>query len=152
MDGLEYLERKSGIRKEDIGLAVGPPAALVFTRRADYRTYPPTFNIPPRVVKLSSKEHAIAVATHIKLGSSRYYREYEDDDTGIADPEEGQLIQRGSLREFYQKNNLSSPAPAGSDMASTSVTWSGPNFLMFCASVAPDGLGLGDLWNRFSQL
>lgn len=125
---------------------VGPPSFVVLTRRADYGGRP-TFRGPPGVVKFSSKEHAITAATHIKLGSSRYYREYEDDDTGIADPEEGGLIQRGSFREFGQKNCLS--APAGSEMVSSTVSWVRRDFLMFCTSVAPDGLGLRDLWNRF---
>ena len=136
----------NGRRLEAFEVVVGLPSFIVLTRRADYGDRP-TFRDPPGVVKFSSREHAITVSTHIKLGSSRYYREYEDDDTGIADPEEGRLIQRGSLSEFCQKNGLS--APAGSEMVSSTVSWVRRDFLMFCTSVAPEGSGLEDLWSRF---
>lgn len=135
------LLEASGRRLEGIEAVVGLPAFVALTRRADYREWP-AFRDPPGVVKFSSKEHAITVSTHIKLGSSRYYREYEDDGTGIADPEEGQLIQRGSLREFCQKNGLS--APVGSEMVTSTVSWEPNDFLMFCTSVAPQSPVMGD--------
>ena len=131
----------NGRRLEAFEVVVGPPSFFVLTRRADYGDWS-TFRNPPGVIKFSRKEHAITVSTHIKLGSSRYYREYEDDDTGIGDPEEGRLIQKGSFREFCQKNGLS--APAGSEMATATVSWARNDFLMFCTSVAPEGPGLGD--------
>lgn len=135
----------NGRKLEAFEVVVGPPSFFVLTRRADYGDRP-AFKDPPGVVKFSSKQHAITVSTHIKLGSSRYYREYEDDDTGIADPEEGRL-KRGSLSEFCEKNGLS--APVGSEMVTSTVSWARNDFLMFCTSVAPQGLGLGDLRSRF---
>lgn len=91
-----------GRKLEAVEAVVCPSAFIVLTRRVAYGDRP-TFRDPPGVVKFSSGAHAITVSTHIKLGSSRHYREYEDDGTGIADPEEGRLVQTGSLSDFRQK-------------------------------------------------
>jgi len=100
------------------------------------------------VVKFSRKEHAITVSPHLKLGSSRYYREHQDATDGIGDPEEGRLVQRGSLSEVCKKNG--SPAPAESDHVSSTMTWARSDFLMFCTSVA-EGPGLGRLRKQFPK-
>ena len=103
------------------------------------------------MVKFSRKEHAITVATNIKLRSSRYYREYEDGPAGIADPEEGRLVQRGSMSEFRKKNGITAQARCENAFgnASSRVTWARGDFLMFCTSVTPESRGLGNLRSQF---
>ena len=127
-------------------LVIGTPNLLVATYRVDYDDLPP-FKAPPDVIKFSKREHAIADSAHIKLGSSRYYREYEDGTAGVADPEEGRLVQRGSLGEFRKKNRL--PPGPGFENASTTVTWAVSDFLMFCTSIIPMGGDIGPLQSRF---
>lgn len=126
----------------------GSSPFTVVTKLVDYGDWS-TFKVPPGVVKLSRKEHAITVSPHIRLGSSRYYREHEDATDGIGDPEEGRLVQRGPLGMFCKKNGI--PAQAGFDSVSSTVTWARSDFLMFCTSVSPEGLGLGGLWKQFPE-
>ena len=97
--------------------------------------------------KFSKKEHAIPDSTHIQLGSSRYYREYEGDTEGVADPEEDRLVQRGSLREFLEKSGLP-PQPGYGDVSSK-VTWARLDFLVFCTSAMVEGRGFGELRSQF---
>ncbi len=135
-----------GCRLEAIEGAIGTSAFAVVTYRVDYGDRP-SFKTPPGAIKFSRKEHAITDSTHIKLGASRYYREYEDDTAGIADPEEGRLVQRGSLIEFRKKNGLQSQT--GVENVSSTVTWARTDFLMFCTSIMLEGRGFGDLRSQF---
>ncbi len=135
-----------GRRLEAIEYIIGAPTFAVITYRVDYRA-PPTFGTPPGVIKLSKKEHAIPDSSLIKLGSSRHYREGEVSTTGVADPEEARLVQRGSLREFRKKNGLSSEP--WHDNVSSTVTWARRDFLMFCTSLAPQYGGFGTLKGQF---
>ena len=134
-DVRELLEGE-GRRLEAVEYVAGRQAFTVITYRLDYRDWP-SFESPPGVIKLSVKEHAIADSTHIQIGSSRYYREYEGDTQGVADPEEARLAQRSSLSEFLQTNGLS-PRP-GYEHVSSAATWARPDFLMFCTSLAAEG-------------
>ena len=135
-----------GRRLEAHDLVLGVPTFLVVTYRVDYGDLPP-FNSPTGVIKFSMREHAIPDSAHIKLGSSRYYRECEDGTAGVADPEEGRLVQRGSVSEFRKKNRL--PPGPGIENASTTVTWAGSDFLMFCTSIVPKARDLGALQGEF---
>ena len=137
-----------GLRLEASEEVIGSPTLIVVTWRVDCGDWP-TFNVPPGVVKFSRKEHAITSSPHLLLRSSRHYREHEDATDGIGDPEEGQLVQRGSLGEFFTKNGL--PARSGYDSVSATVTWARSDFLMFCTSVAPEGPGLGNLRKQFPE-
>ena len=127
-------------------VAIDTSASTVFTYRVDYGDRP-SFQTPLGGIKFSRKEHAIPDSTHVKLGSSRYYRECEDETAGIADPEEGRLVQRGSLSEFRKKNGL--PSQTGFENVSSTVTSAKTDFLMFCTSVMLDGRGFGDLRSQF---
>lgn len=151
-DSLSAAERDllegNGRRLEAFQAFVGSSAFAVVTRRADYGDRP-TFKVPPGVVKFSRKEHAITISSHLKLGSSRYYREQEEAPDGIGDLEEGWLVQRGSFSEFCKKNDI--PARAGYDLVTSTVTWARSDFLMFCTSVAPEGPGLGGLGKPFPE-
>ena len=118
-DVRDFLEG-GGRRLEAIEGVIGTSAFVVATYRVDYGDWL-SFKTPPGIVKLSRKEHAITDSTHIKLGASRYYREYKDDTAGIADPKEGRVVQRGSLCEFRKKNGL--PSRTGFENVSSTVTW-----------------------------
>ena len=135
-----------GRRLESIEGVIGARTFAVITYRVDYRGRT-TFKTPPGIIKFSKPEHAITDSTHIMLGSSRYYRNYEDGAAGVADPEEGRLVQRGSPSEFRVKNGL--PSQPGFENAFSSVTWAVPDFLMFCTSVVPAGGGVGSLRSEF---
>ena len=138
----------NGRRLEAIEAVVGSSTFAVVTWRVDYGDWP-TFRVPPGVVKLSREEHAITASPHLRLGSSRYYREHEDATDGIRDLEEGRLVQRGALSRFCKKNGIR--AQEGFDSVSSTVTWARSDFLMFCTSVAPEGPGLGGLWKQFPE-
>ena len=135
-----------GIRLEDVEVVLGTPAFAVLTYRVDYSCRP-TFETPPSVIKFSIEEYALANSTYIQLGSSRYYREYEGDTEGVADPEEGRLVQRGSLSDFMQKSGL--PSQPGFENVSSTVTWSVPDFLTFCTSIMEDGRAIRELRSQF---
>lgn len=141
----ELLEG-GGRMLEAYELVIGTPSFLVLTYRVDYGGLPP-FKSPRGVTKFSRSKHAILDATHIKLGSSRYYREYEQGTAGVGDPEEGRLVQRGSLSEFRIKNHLR-PEPSFENV-STAVTWAGSDFLMFCTSTILMAQDLKALQNQF---
>ena len=143
---LRCLVEGEGRRLEGVEVVIGGSAFAVITYLVDYRERP-SFKTPPDVVKFSKKEHAITTATHIRLGSSRYYREYEGDIAGIADPEEARLVQRGWLHDFCVKNGVS-PQP-WFDQVSSTVTWARADFLMFCTSASKEGRDLGGLRGRF---
>ena len=62
----------------------GRPPFLLFVRKFDFRGQtPPKPN--PRIVKLSESRHRLTESRHIRLGSSRHYREYEGDQDGVKD-------------------------------------------------------------------
>ena len=143
---LRRLMEGEARRLESAEVVIGASAFAVITYRVDYRERP-SFRTPPGVVKFSKKEHAITKGTHIKLGTSRYYREYEGDTAGIADPEEGRLVQRGWLLDFCVKNGVS-PQPWFEQVSST-VTWARADFLMFCTSALKEGRALAGLRDRF---
>ena len=142
-DMVELLEGR-GRRLEEIGIVLGEPTFAVITYRVDLG-HRPSFRQPPELIKFSETRHAIPESPVIKLGSSRYYREHEDDN--LADPEEGRLVQSGTLREFCKKNGI--PSQLWSDNVSTTVTWERSDFLMFCTSVLRQGRGLGELRSQF---
>ena len=141
----EILEGE-GRKLEGFEFVGGTPAFIVITYRVDYGGRP-SFETPPSVVKFSKKKHSLADSTHIQLGSSRYYREYEGETEGVADPEEARLVQRGSLSEFLKKTGLS-PQPRFENVSST-VTWARPDFLTFCTSIMAEGPGFRELESQF---
>ena len=145
-EDVRKLLEGEGRRLEAVAFVAGRPAFTVITYRVDYGGRP-SFETPSGVIKLSMKEHAIAASTHIQLGSSRYYREYEGDTEGVADSEEARLVQRGSLSEFLQKSGLS-PQPGYEHVRST-VTWTRPDFLMFCTSIIAEGRDFRELQSQF---
>ena len=144
-DAINLLEEE-GRRLEAIDVTIGTPSFMVITYQVDLGDRP-SFKTPPSAIKFSKKEYAITNSTHIKLGSSRYYREYEGNTSGVGDSEEARLVQRGSLSEFLEKSGVS-PEP-GFEHVSTKVTWATTDFLMFCASVISEGRGLEDLLSEF---
>ena len=129
------LMEGEGRRLEAIECVLGMPTFLVITYRVDVRDRQ-SFKAAPGVIKFSKKEHAIPDSAHIKLGSSRYFRECKEDTAGVADAEEGRLVQRGSLSDFHEKNDLASQP--GSEHVSAEVTWTRSDFLMFCTSATPE--------------
>ncbi|MCE2465993.1 MAG: hypothetical protein J4G01_07980 [Dehalococcoidia bacterium] len=145
-EDLRKLLEGDGRRLEAFAVVEGRPAFIVITYRVDYGDGP-SFEVPPGVIKFSKREHAIVDSTRIQLGSSRYYREYEGDTEGVADPEEARLVQRGSLSEFLQKSGL--PSQVGSENVSSTVTWARPDFLMFCTSIMAEGRDLRELRSQF---
>ena len=144
-DVRELLEGE-GRRLEAIEVVLDAPAFTVVTRRVDYGGLP-SFEAPSGVIKFSMKEHAIADSTHIQLGSSRYYREYEGDTEGVADAEEARLVQKGSLSEILKKSGL--PSQVGFENVSSTATWARPDFLMFCTSIMGKGRGFRELRRQF---
>ena len=120
----------------------------MITYRVDFGDWP-SFGTPPGVIKFSTNEHAIANSTHMQLGSSRYYREYEGDTEGVADPEEARLVRMISLSEFLRESGLSSQP--GYEYVSSAVTWARPDFLMFCTSIIGEGRGFRDLRSQFTD-
>ena len=145
-EDVRKLLEGEGHRLEASAFVAGTPAFTVITYRVDYGDRP-SFETPPGVIKFSMKEHAIADSTHIQLGSSRYYREYEGDTEGVADPEEARLVQKGSLGEFLKKSGL--PSQVGFENVSTTATWARPDFLMFCTSIMGKGRGFRELRSQF---
>ena len=143
---LRRLLEGEGRRLESIEGVIGASAFAVITYRVDYGERP-SFKTPPGVVKLSRKEHSITEGTHIKLGSSRYYREYEGNTAGVTNPEEARLVQRGWLDEFCVKNGVS--LQPWFDQVSSTVTWARADFLMFCTSALTERRGLRSLRGRF---
>ena len=137
-EDVRVLLEGEGHRLEAFEFVAGTPAFTVITYRVDYGDRP-SFDTPLGVIKFSMKEHAIADSTHIQLGSSRYYREYEGDTEGEADPEEARLVQRGSLSEFLKKSGL--PSQLEFENVSSTVTWARPDFLTFCTSIMAEGRG-----------
>lgn len=137
-----------GRRLEASECVIGPPTFAVITYRVDYGDRP-SFEIPQGVIKFSEKKNAIPASADIRLGTSREYREYEGDTAGVADPEEGRLIQRGTLSEFLKKNDVASQP--GFENVSTEVAWARPDFLMFCTSIVPDALALRELQRGLSD-
>ena len=140
------LMEGAGRRLEAIECVLSMQTFLVITYHVDVRDRP-SFKTPPGVIKFSKKEHAIPDSGHIKLGLSRYYRECKVDTAGVADAEEGRLVQRGSLSEFHKKNDLASQP--GFEPVSAEVTWARSDFLIFCTSVTPEGRGIGALATQF---
>ena len=69
------------------------------------------------------------------------------DAAGVADAEEGRLVQRGSPTDFRKKNDLA--LLPGFESMSAEVTWARSVFLMFCTSVTPEGRGMGELVTQF---
>ena len=147
-EDVRKLLEGEGHRLEGFEFVGGTPAFTVITYRVDYGDRP-SFETPPGVIKFSMKEHAIADSTRIQLGSSRYYREYEGDTEGVADPEEARLVQRGSLSEFLRESGLRSQV--GFENVSSTVTWAKSDFLMFCTSIMAKGRGLRELLSQFSD-
>ena len=145
-EDVRKLLEGEGHRLEAFAFVAGTLAFTVITYRVDYGDQP-SFETPPGVIKFSMKEHAIADSTHIQLGSSRYYREYEGDTEGVADPEEARLVQKGSLSEFLKKSGL--PSQVGFGNVSSTVTWARPDFLTFCTSIMADGRGFRELRSQF---
>ena len=135
-----------GRRLEACEVVIDTLALAVITYRVDYGDWP-SFKVPPGVIKFSKKEHAITDSAHIILGSSRYYREYEVGTAGVADPEEGRLVQRGSFSEFCKKNGV--PSQPWFENVSSTVTWARDDFLMLCASVTPEVGSFGELRRQF---
>ena len=144
-DTRDLLEGK-GTRLEACEAVIGERTFMVITCRVDYGDWP-SFKTPPGLVKFSKKEHAIPNSEHIKLGSSRYYREYDEGVDGVADLEEGLMVQRGSFSEFCQKNGV--PSRPGFENVSSTVTWARSDFLMFCMSITPQVGGIGELSSQF---
>lgn len=136
----------NGRRLEDVEVVMGAPTFAVITYRVDYGDRP-TFGTPPHVIKFSKREHALVDSKSIQLGSSRYYREYEGDIEGVADPEEARLVQRGSLSDFLKKNRL--PSRPGFESVSSTVTWARPDFLTYCTSIASEVRGHRELRHQF---
>ncbi len=140
------LLEEEGRRLEAIEGVIGASAFAVITYRVDYGNQP-SFKTPPGVVKFSRKDHAIPDSAYIKLGSSRYYREYKADTAGVADSEEGRLVQMGTLSEFCKKNSIE--PLLGSEHVSAEITWARNDFLMFCTSVMLEDRSFGELRSQF---
>ncbi len=145
-EDVRNLIEGEGRSLESVEGVIDKRSFLVITYRVDYGSLP-SFKTPPSVIKFSRKEHAIPSSRHIKLGSSRYYREYVGDTDGIADPEEGRLVQRGHLSEFCAKNGV--PLQPWFEKVSSTATWARPDFLMFCTSAMQEGRGLRNLQRHF---
>ena len=122
-DARNLLEGE-GSKLEASEIVIGTPTFAVITRRVDYG-YRPSFKTPPGIIKLSKRAHAIPDSQDIQLGTSRYYRECEVDTAGVADPEEGRLVQRGALSDFCQKNGI--PSQPSFENVSSTVTWARPD-------------------------
>ena len=140
------LMEGEGRRLEAIECVLSMPTFLVITYRVDVGECP-SFKTPPGANEFSKKEHAIPDSAHITLGSSRYYWECKVDAAGVAEAEEGRLVQRGSLSDFRKKNDLASQP--GFEPVSAELTWARSDFLMFCTSVTPEGRGIGELVTQF---
>ena len=144
-DTRDFLEGE-GTKLEACETVIGERTVMVITYQVDYGDRP-SFKTPPGLVKFSKKEHAIPNSKHIRLGSSRYYREYEEGADGVADLEEGRMVQRGTLSEFCRKNGV--PSRPGFEHVSSTVTWARRDFLMFCMSTTPQVGSIGELWSQF---
>ena len=147
-EAVRRLLEGGGRKLENFQSVIGTRTFAVVTYRFSYDDRL-SHSTPPRVIKFSSRENSVTQSTRMRLGSSRYYREYEGEIAGIADPEEGRLVQKGSLGEFRSKNSLS--PQAGADNVSTTVTWARNDFLMFCTSIFPAGSDFPNLRSQFKE-
>ena len=151
----DIMEGK-GRSLEAIEAVIGTRTFSVVTYRVDYgnQLFP---EASPRVAKLSKVEHRITDSKHLRLGSSKYYREYEGDIAGVADPEEARLTRNGPLdkviRNWTGEQGEDPPRVLGyvnpRTMPKATVTFNVPDFLMFCTSIIPWSYVSGSLRKEF---
>ena len=146
---LRRLVEGEGRRLEAVEGVIGASAFAVITYLVDYRE-----RLPSRRHRMWSsfprKSTPSLQRRTSNWGPPVYYREYEGDTAGIADPEEARLVQRGWLHDFCVKYGVS-PQP-WFDQVSSTVTWARADFLMFCTSASKEGRDLGGLRGRFPRL
>ena len=143
-EDVRNLLEGEGRRLEAIESVIGTRTFLVITYRVDYE-HRSSFETPTGLIKFSKTPHAIPESPNIQLGSSRYYREHEDDN--VADDEEGRLVQRGAFSEFCKTTGV--PSQPGFENVSSTVTWAMPDFLMFCTSEFRQGRSFKELQSQF---
>lgn len=143
-EDVRNLLEGEGRRLEAIESVIGTRTFLVITYRVDYG-HRSSFETPTGLIKFSETPHAIPKSPNIQLGSSRYYREHEDDN--VADAEEGRLVQRGAFSEFCRTTGV--PSQPGFENVSSTVTWARPDFLMFCTSEFRQGRSCKELQSQF---
>ena len=143
-EDVRNLLEGEGCRLEAVEIVIGTRTFLVITCRVDYG-HRSAFETPTGLIKFSKTLHAIPESPNVQLGSSRYYREHEDDN--IADAEEGRLVQRGAFSEFCKTTGV--PSQPGAENVSLTVTWARPDFLMFCTSEFRQGRSFEELQSQF---
>ena len=132
-----------GLALETVFMDDGSPDTLVMVFQV--QPLPGASPANPAVVKFSKSEFAIPVAEEIQLGTLRYYREYEGEGEGIRDEMEGrfqeditQTVSRHMGRSGW-RGSFSAKAIMGVE-----DQW------VFCTSVVPKRVSIGQLGKRFS--
>ena len=111
-----------------------PSAFSVVVRRVNV-SYGTHFASTPLVVKFSESQYAIPNATHLKLRTAAYYRDWEESDgSGIGDSEEATLRRDTDFATFQREAGQTPLTGAHHVQVSTIYT---SECWVLCTSIAP---------------
>lgn len=133
---------------EDVKFIIDEFAFLVITKRIKQfdKTSP---NVPSGVIKFSEHKHSIPVSETLQLGTSGYYQKYEGPTVGVADKQEGLLVESGPYNEVFGKYGCSYDTIL--EDAKCTLQWSAKEFLIFSTSIAPRVNSLSSLEQRYGN-